>query len=193
MTENLIGKIEEYLEEQFLHDKKRLAHIHSVMQKALELGEIFRVSKDKITIASLLHDATKKLSFPENYSMARIIFAEETIKHSPKPCLHAYSATALAKIKFQIDDEEILNAIAYHCSGRKNMGILEKIIYIADYIEETRTFIIDEEIKHSSKVDLDRTVYLIMKETEHYLKEHNRPLAKDTLEAIEAYESKGGF
>jgi len=135
-----------------------------------------------------LHDVTKKLTFQENYALARIMFSEEDIKDIPKSCLHAFSAAALAKVKFKIEDKDILDAITYHCTGRSDMSVLEKLIYVADYIEESRKFV-DNDIKEYAKKDLDKSVYLIMKETENYLLKHNHPLARITKKAIEAYES----
>jgi predicted HD superfamily hydrolase involved in NAD metabolism len=188
MIDDLVKEINRYLEEQFLHDQARLKHILNVTEVALVLGEIFGVDKDKIKVASLLHDATKKLTFQENYALARIIFDEEFINEIPKSCLHAFSAAALAKVKFKVEDAEIISAIAYHCTGRSEMSVLEKLIYVADYIEESRKFV-DSDIKEYARKDLDKSVYLIMKETENYLLKHNHPLAKITEKAIEAYES----
>ncbi len=188
MFDDLVIEINRYLEEQFLHDQARLKHILNVYRVALELGEIFGVDRKKVTIAALMHDSTKKMTFQENYTLARIIYTEKLIHEIPKSCLHAFSAAALAKVKFKILDQEIIDAIAYHCTGRSEMSVLEKVIFVADYIEESRKFV-DSEIKESAKTNLDKSVYLIMKETENYLTKHNWPLAKITQKAIEAYES----
>jgi predicted HD superfamily hydrolase involved in NAD metabolism len=188
MTEKTIINIYEFLENQFLHNQSRLKHILAVLKVALDLGEIFGVDKDKITISALMHDSTKNKTFQENLDLASKMFSEGELKIVPAPCLHAYSAAALAKIEFGISDQEILNAITYHCSGRLNMSVLEKVIFVADFIEESRDFV-EDYIKETAYKNLDLATYLIMKETENYLIKNNRRVSKLTTEAIEAYEN----
>ena len=185
----LIDRIKAYLQKEFLFDQDRLSHINYVTKEALDLGEIFGVDKDKITVASLLHDATKKLNFKDNFTLASKVFPGEFLKTVPKPCLHAYSSCALAKEIFGVTNQDILNAISYHCSGRKEMSMLEKIIFVADYTEESRDFK-DERIRQIAREDLDRATYLVMKKTEDYLKRNNREISPLTIEAIKAYESQ---
>jgi HD superfamily phosphohydrolase YqeK len=87
-----------------------------------------------------------------------------------------------------VTDQDILNAITYHCSGRVNMSVLEKVIFVADFIEESRDFV-EDYIKETAYKNLDLATYLIMKETENYLIKNNRRVSKLTTEAIEAYEN----
>lgn len=189
IDKSLIDRIKTYLEKEFLFDQARLSHINCVTKEALDLGEIFGVDKDKITIASLLHDATKKLNFEDNFNLASKAFPVTFLKTVPKPCLHAYSSCALARELFEISDQDVLNAIAYHCSGRKGMSKLEKVIFVADYTEESRDFK-DERLRQIAREDLDKATYLVMKKTEEYLKRNNREISPLTIEAIKAYESQ---
>ena len=188
MTEKTIVNIYEFLENQFLHNQSRLKHILAVLEVALDLGEIFGVDKEKIKISALMHDSTKNKTFQENIDLASKMFSEDELKDVPKPCLHAYSASALARTKFNVTDQDILNAITYHCSGRINMSVLEKVIFVADFIEESRDFV-EDYIKETAYKNLDLATYLIMKETENYLIKNNRRVSKLTTEAIEAYEN----
>ncbi|MDY0317621.1 MAG: hypothetical protein RBQ64_03465, partial [Candidatus Izemoplasmatales bacterium] len=66
MINKTIDNIYEYLEKEFLHNQVRLKHIKAVLRVAVDLGEIFGVDKDSITISALMHDATKNKSFQEN-------------------------------------------------------------------------------------------------------------------------------
>ena len=188
MTEKTIINIYEFLENQFLHNQSRLKHILAVLKVALDLGEIFGVDKDKITISALMHDSTKNKTFQENLDLASKMFSEDELSDVPRPCLHAYSASALARSKFNITDQDVLNAITYHCSGRMKMSVLEKVIFVADFIEESRDFV-EDYIKETAYKNLDLATYLIMKETENYLIKNNRRVSKLTTEAIEAYEN----
>ncbi|MDY0023565.1 MAG: bis(5'-nucleosyl)-tetraphosphatase (symmetrical) YqeK [Candidatus Izemoplasmatales bacterium] len=191
INDELIKRIEDFLTEEFLHDQARLNHIKNVTKVALELGEIFNISSDKIIVASYLHDATKKLSFEENFALASKMFNERELTSVVKPCLHAYSAASLAKDKFSIEDQDILNAITYHCSGRSYMSNLEMIIFISDYIEESRIFV-TEELRILARKSLRKATYIIMKQTCDYLLKNNRKISSLTLDAIEKFETQEG-
>lgn len=192
MINKTIDNIYEYLEKEFLHNQVRLKHIKAVLRVAVDLGEIFGVDKDSITISALMHDATKNKSFQENYDLASKMFSNRDLLEVPKPCLHAYSAAAIAFYEFGIQDKDILNAITYHCSGRADMSLLEKCIFVADFIEESRDFV-EDYIKETAYKDIDLATYLIMRETENYLIKNNRKVSKLTIEAIKKYENPEGL
>ncbi|MDD3128998.1 MAG: bis(5'-nucleosyl)-tetraphosphatase (symmetrical) YqeK [Candidatus Izemoplasmatales bacterium] len=183
----MIKVVKEYLEDAFITDKARLKHIYNVEKIALKLARIYGVNEEKAAIASLLHDATKLLNHEENLTLAKRMFDESLLNSTPSPCLHAFSAAFLAKSKFNIDDEEILDAISYHCSGRANMNKLEMIIYISDYVEESRTFV-TEELRNLAEVNLEKTVYKILLDTKEYLESNHKAVSNLTLEAIKFYE-----
>jgi len=184
-----INKINEYLKNEFLQDQARLQHIMNVLKVALDLGEIFVVDKNALKVAVLLHDATKMLDFKENYTLASKMFDKEVLNQVPIPCLHAYSAAALAKVKFEIQDQDVLNAITYHCSGRPKMSMLEKIVFVSDYIEEKRDFVTDD-LRELARVDLNKSVYNIMLQTKAYLIKNNKAISDLTDLAIKDYESE---
>lgn len=185
----LLKKIYAYLEEQFKDDTFRLKHTLNVKEVALKLGEIYSVDQDKITVAALLHDSTKNLSFEENLDLISNMFIEDQVKLEPKSCLHAYSAAALARSYFGITDNDIINAIAYHCSGRMEMSDLEKIIFVSDYIEESRDFV-DEETRVLAKTNLVKAVYKIMIETKEHLLKEQRQISPITQAAILYYKKE---
>ncbi len=187
--EALIKKIEAYLKVVFKNNQNRLKHIQNVKKVAISLAKIYNVDLAGVIVASLLHDVTKALNFEEN---KKIIDGHDIdISQIPDGCIHAITSRIIAKEKFNITDQDILNAIEYHCSGRKNMSTLEKIIFISDYIEDSRPFT-TEELKLSAKQDLDKTVFKIMLLTKAYLLENNKAFSKLTEEAIDSYKRKFG-
>ena len=122
---------------------KRLSHTFGVEREVKALCEIYLPEKEmKLRLAALLHDITKELSPNENVKILEKygVQAPESYKRNPK-LFHALTGAYLAKDKLgEYADEEIFSAILYHTTGRRNMTLGEKILYLADYIEDTRTF-----------------------------------------------------
>jgi len=185
----MIEKIERYLKKTFGENSHRFEHIMNVKKVAVMLAEIHNLDENKVIISALLHDATKSFSHHKNLEMIKDDFSVEDIKALPASCLHAYSASVLAKNVFGIVDEEILNAIKYHCAGRPKMSKLEQIIFVSDFIEEGRDFV-DDEIKELAKTNLTKATYEIMIKTKEYLIKNNRVVAQTTEIAIEEYKKE---
>ncbi|MBN2540105.1 MAG: bis(5'-nucleosyl)-tetraphosphatase (symmetrical) YqeK [Bacilli bacterium] len=185
ITKSLIEEVKLYLDKVYHKDSHRRKHIDSMKQVAVTLAELYHADIPSVVVASYLHDATKYLSDEENKRLAGRISDQEV----PSACLHAYSAAVLAKVEFGIEDEDILNAIRYHCSGRKQMSLLEKIIYIADYIEEGRPFV-TEDLRVLAISNLDKALLVVMQETKEYLNSTNQPLSPLTEEAILYYQNE---
>ena len=185
----LLEKIIDYLNIEFNNDKKRLKHIFSVEKMSIKLAEIYQLSKNRVRASALLHDSTKNLTYEENLSLALKNFNKNEIDNLPRACLHAFSASSLAIERFNITDKDILNAIAYHCCGRKKMSKLEQVIFISDYIEETRKFA-DDELRKLAKLNLDKATYEILLKTIKYLKLKNRKIANSSIEALNFYKLK---
>ena len=125
-----------------LETEKRYNHTLGVQKEAYNLGKIYLPQKaDKLSLAGLLHDITKDFSLEKQLELCKEygIALEENIV--PK-LLHAKTGCEYAKRLFgdKIVDEEVYNGIYYHTTGRKNMTLFETIIYLADYIEDGRTF-----------------------------------------------------
>jgi predicted HD superfamily hydrolase involved in NAD metabolism len=117
-------------------DDERYKHLLGSELIARELAVRFKVDPERASLAALVHDCAKNISYDE---LIRIIqenninVSEMEIK-SKKP-LHAPVSSFIARKNFGIVDEEILNAIRYHTIGRVNMTMLEKIVFLADKIE----------------------------------------------------------
>lgn len=185
----MIETIEKHLNDTFKNNKNRLAHIQRVKKMALELNDVYKLPEAKVIVASLLHDATKNLNYQENLDLASKMYSKELLDEIPESCLHAFSASALATRSFHVEDQDTLNAIAYHCTGRKQMSALEMLVFISDYIEEERDFV-SYDLRNLAKESLEKTTLKIMLETKKYLEQKKRRIANITLDAIVYYQNK---
>ena len=125
-------------------NSKRFTHTLGVAKEAYALGQIFLPEKsDKLRLAGILHDITKEFSVERQLNLCDeygiIINKNELV---PK-LLHAKTGCEFARrlLGNEVVDDEIYNAILYHTTGRKDMTLFESLIYLADYIEEGRSFI----------------------------------------------------
>lgn len=178
-------------------ERKRYEHTLGVAYTAANLAMIHGVDVEKALTAGMLHDCAKCLSHHKQLSLCRknkIVLSEiETEKHSP--LLHAKAGSCLARKKYGITDEEILQAISYHTTGRPHMSPLEKIIYIADYIEPGRErakrSYADvqnlQEVRKMAYQDLDRTLCKILNDTLDYLSRKGGKIDSMTRDTYEYY------
>lgn len=121
-------------------EPKRYEHTLSVAYTAANLAAVHGVDIEKALVAGMLHDCAKCLSYKKQMSLCakNHIVLSETEAQEDSPLLHAKAGGALARQEYGITDEDILNAIYYHTTGRPQMSPLEQVIYIADYIEPGR-------------------------------------------------------
>ena len=89
----------------------------------------------------------------------------------------------IAEVKFKVTDKEILNAIKYHTTGRENMTLFDKIIFIADYIEPSRNFQGIEEVRKMAYEDLDKSIIMAMDKTINFLIDNQILIHTRTVEA----------
>ena len=137
--------------------ENRLNHSINVSKCAVKLSEIYNFDIKKAKIAGLVHDCAKYFTdeqvkdYVEKFNIKLDKLEENNLALS-----HSVIGSYVAKEVFNIKDEEILNAIKYHTTGRENMSLLEKIIYMADLVEEGRKFPKVEELREltfSGKLD----------------------------------------
>ena len=139
-------------------DPIRIPHVDGCEAEAVRLAERWNVDIDDAREAAILHDITKRLNLAEN----TIILEEHgipvgKIERAEEKLLHSKSGAALAKTLFGVS-EEVAGAIRWHTTGRAGMSVLEKVIYLADYIEPTRDF---QEVGHLRKAaynDIDEAL-----------------------------------
>ncbi len=150
---------------------KRFEHSLGVEYTAACMAMVHGADIEKARIAGLLHDCAKCLPTKEKLEKAKKHkLAVSKFEEKNPDMLHGKLGAYYAKARYEVDDEEILDAITYHTTGRPNMTLLDKIIFVADYIEPNRKELKDMElIRKEAFVDLDKCVIHILKNTLDYL------------------------
>ena len=180
-TLELIEKIKIDLKEML--SEKRYNHSIGVMNKAVELAKIYGVDEDKVALAGLTHDIAKEISDEEAFKIAEKnnIVIDNFIKANPK-LIHGKIGAILAKQKYGLD-EQIQKAIEFHTETTPDMDMLGKIIYVADKIDETRTYSEQLEIwRNLAKEDIDETIIQIINFNTKKLIDENRMINLIMLE-----------
>lgn len=162
--------------------KKRFNHSIEVMNTAKELSSIYGCDIYKASIAAILHDYSKEFSPATLIEICKKYFFDEVKDYlNNVELMHGFASAAIAKEKFGILDSDILNAIKYHTTGRKNMSLLEKIIYIADAIEITRDYPEVNNIRKLVYTDLDSGILFEANHKIIYLIKNNYTLHVNTV------------
>lgn len=150
--------------------QERYIHSLNVEKEAVKLGKKYGEEEFKCKIAGIAHDCVKNFTDDKLYEMAYEYGVNIDIvqKYSPQ-LIHGPVGAAYCKDKFEIDDKDILNAICYHTTGRGNMSLLEKIIYIADIIEEGRNFQGVNELRKKAYENIDEAILMSCNLTIEYV------------------------
>lgn len=171
-------------------DEYRFEHTMGVANTAKKMAEELGENPNKAYLAGLLHDCAKCLTHEErvNFCNKHNIFITESEYKNPS-LLHAKVGAFLVKSKYFIVDEDIINSVMFHTTGRENMSLLEKIIFTADYIEPGRTKQPNlSMLREIAYTDIDYTVYLILKDTLDYLdKTGAGVIDNNTMKALNYY------
>lgn len=173
-------------------DKDRYEHTLGVMYTAASLAMRYDEDIEKALIAGLLHDCAKCLSGDTKIKLCKKyhLNVSEVEKENPS-LLHAKSGAFLAAKKYHIKDKDIINAIASHTTGCPHMSLLDKIIYIADYIEPGRKELPNmAEVRKLAFTDIDACLYRILKDSLEYLTGMNVPIDPMTEKTYLYYKSK---
>ena len=177
-----VEEIKKYLKENL--KESRYNHTLGVCEIALELAELNGVSKEKAEIAALAHDVAKNLSKEE---MMKIIKDNNIILSNVEKenmnLWHSIIAPIVAEEKLGITDEDILDAVRWHTTGKEDMSVLTKIIYIADMIEPGRSFPGLEDIRKETFEDLDKGVYTGLTHSMQFLLSKNLLIDENTIKA----------
>lgn len=165
----------------------RYIHCLGVEEVSCDLAYVYGYDPIKASIAGLLHDCAKCLTDEELLMECdRYMVPVREVELRNPQLLHAKVSAAYAKHDYGIEDEDILNAIAFHSTGKPAMALLEKIVFTADFIEPSRKEIPKlDEIRRIGYQDLDRAICMILESTLEYLR-HNGAII-DTL-SIQTYE-----
>ena len=165
---------------------KRIPHVLGTEQEAVRLAERYGADVEKARRAALLHDCTKKLSMEEQLALCEKYGIQlDELEQKALKLLHSKTGAAIARDMFGVDDE-IYSAIWYHTTGHANMTKLEKIIYLADYIEPTRDFPGVDELRNVCYEDLDKGLLKGLEMTIEEMTAMGNPVHHATIEARDA-------
>lgn len=177
------------MEKMWIHEKlknsigiKRYEHSVNVMNVSIDLANHYGYSTKKAAMAGLLHDCGK-LQDKKNILKLTQDFGIilDNVTKNNKELVHALLGKELAKREYNVEDEEILDAIRFHTTGRENMNLIEKIVYIADVIEPNRDFPGIEKIRNMAYKDIDRSVLYSMNNTIKFLIDKGWLVHLDTI------------
>lgn len=165
--------------------EKRYTHSLGVADEAASLAERWGEDKDAAYIAGLVHDCAKEI---ENEKAKSLINDKYGLKLDPvtihtHKLLHGPLGACIAQSEFKIYDPEILDAIKYHTTAKANMGLLTKILYIADYVEPNRDFEGVDELRRLAYENIDEAILTGLDFTLGELLEGGRMLHPDTVHA----------
>lgn len=162
--------------------EKRFAHTVNVAEEAKRLAAVWGTDLDRAYLAGIIHDIAKEV--PKSRALADLIeygyTPDETEKQNPE-LLHGKLAAYIAREKFGINDEEVLSAVAYHTTGRQEMSLLEKIIYVADFTEPGRTYPEADKIRKLADKNIDEAVLYQADMVIKFIIDKGRPLHIDTV------------
>jgi predicted HD superfamily hydrolase involved in NAD metabolism len=170
----------------------RYVHTIGVMETAVQLARYYGQDPKKAELAAIFHDYAK---FRPKAEMKQIIeeqqMSKELLEHNSE-LWHAPVGAYLVEKEVGITDQDVLSAIKYHTSGRPNMTLLEKIIYVADYIEPGRHFPGVEEVRELAQSDLDLALIKSLQNTMMFLLKKNQAVYPDAFQTYNSLVLTGG-
>lgn len=165
--------------------EERKAHSLRVAYMAAKRAPSLGVSERKAIEAALFHDCAKYL--PNNHEFLQGYLVNERV---PAPVVHQFTGEYLARTRFHITDEDVLNSIAYHTSGRANMSALERLIFLADMLESARDFEGVTELRElfwDTSDDLTKCMAVALSKSLEFLQKKGGEIYALTAQAEEYY------
>ncbi len=173
---------------------KRMPHVLGTAEEAARLARRYGADETQARVAGLLHDCTKKLDMAEQLALCgQYGIVLDPLEQKALKLLHAKTGAAIARHVYGVDDA-VYQAILYHTTGRAGMSLLEKILYLADYIEPSREFANDPDVvrlRETVYEDLDRGLLLGLTMTIDEMVGMGNPVHHDTLDARDDLIKKG--
>ena len=163
----------------------RFIHSLNVAKSAVELARRYGADEKKAYTAGILHDVLKDKKPEELLDLIdnRYKIPLNDVERSNHKLYHAIAGAEYVKNELGVNDEEIINAIRYHTTGRKNMSLLEKVIYIADFISEDRTYDGVERMREKAKISLETAMEEGLQFSIIELSEKLLPIHPDSIDA----------
>ena len=162
---------------------KRMPHVLGTEQEAVRLVRRYGGDETQARIAALLHDCTKKLDMAQQLALCeRYGIMLDELEQRALKLLHSKTGAAIARDVFGVEDA-VYDAILYHTTGKPDMTRLEKIIYLADYIEPTRDFPGVDELRKTVYEDMDKGLLMGLTMTIQEMEEMGNPVHHLTRDA----------
>lgn len=163
---------------------ERYLHSVRVMEEAIRLANIYSCNEEKAAIAGLLHDCGK---FRNEEELLKSTYDFGIIQRGTyivnSALIHGALGAEVARRELNIEDKDILDAIQYHTTGKEDMTLLEKIIYISDYIEPGRNFPGVDKIRQLAYENLDLALLNAMDKTIKHIIDKGYYIHPDTISA----------
>lgn len=167
--------------------EKRFRHVLGVEQAALELAELYGYDATKASLAALLHDVAKEVEDAVFLELIDQKQLDPDLKNWGNNIWHGVVGAYLISAAFGLQDQEILQAIKRHTVGSADMTLLDKVLYVADYIEPGRDFPGVEQARQIAKESLDKAVAFETAQTVAHLAKKAIPIYPQTIETYNAY------
>lgn len=163
---------------------KRFKHSIGVMDTAVKLAEKYGEDRGKAAIAGILHDCARNIEGQEVLELCgRYGIEVNYITNLQPQLLHGPLGAALARDVYGVEDEDVIRAIACHTTGREDMTLLDKIVFIADYIEPGRKFHGVDKVRDLAYKDLDKAILISLDNTIKHILDKGVLIHPDTINA----------
>ena len=169
---------------------KRIAHVQGTEEEAVRLAQRWGADEEKARRGAILHDCTKYLTMEEQLQLCRKYgIVLDDLEQQAVKLLHAKTGACVARDVYGVSDD-VYEAIFWHTTGKADMTLLEKILYIADYMEPNRDFPGVERLRTLAYQDLDQAVLAGCEMSIQEMKDRGLPVHPNTVRAREWLRSK---
>lgn len=170
----------------------RYHHSKMVAKASVELALRYGVDSYKAELAGILHDITKEMPVNNQLQLLKDndIILDSVTKCTPQ-ILHAVTGAAYAQFVLGIKDSDIINAIRFHTTARANMSVLEKIVFVADFISEDRTYPDIDIMRSEAQISLEHGMKYALSYVIKSLTERGRCVHPDAINAYNEIIMKG--
>lgn len=166
--------------------EKRFNHSEAVVKRAIEYAQIYNIDVDTVKLVAIAHDIAKELTNEEiNEYVQKYNIVLENIEKMNKNLIHAKIGAYICENEYNFT-EDMINAIKYHTTGRQNMSILEKIIYLADATEENKVYCAGN-YADIVKKDINQGMIEVCKWVINKLLENNKIIHPNSIECYNYY------
>ncbi|EON71820.1 bis(5'-nucleosyl)-tetraphosphatase (symmetrical) YqeK [Lysinibacillus sphaericus] len=156
--------------------EKRYIHTIGVMETAIALAKVYGEDEKRAETAAILHDIAKYADIAWMEKIVREQQLDQRLIGWGSELLHGPVGAYIAEHEFGIADEDLLNAIRFHTTGRVGMSRLEKILFVADMIEPNRQFDGVERLRKKAQKNLDKAVSACVRHTLAFLIDTRQPI-----------------